>query len=302
MPTDFTSLTTALRTTCHAVNDQLPQLLPPATTTPADRVRQAAHYSLLAGGKRLRPFLLCQCAQVLGANAEQALRAGCAIEMIHTFSLIHDDLPAIDNDTLRRGQPTCHMQYDEATAILAGDYLLNAAYRMLQQPATHPDPQARLHLIDRTQNAITRLIEGEMYDIQAEYGNLTVKATDLQAIQADKTGAMMILCAEMAAILAEKFGNSAETLSVYAHHLGLAFQMVDDMLDVSQTAEKLGKTPGKDAAQHKVTFVSLWGMAATRQAAHQHVAQACEALSVHPATPARTLLEDLAQFVLARDY
>ena len=297
----FTALKTALTQTQQQVNEHLPACLPPTTNTPADRVQQAARYSLLAGGKRLRPFLLMHCAQLLGAHPAHALQAACAVEMIHTFSLIHDDLPAIDNDTLRRGQPTCHVQFDEATAILAGDYLLNAAYGILHQPETHPDPAARLHLINRTQHAVTRLIQGEMYDIQAEYGQLDVNAPTLQTIQADKTGAMMILCAELAAILAEKFGNSAEALSIYAHHLGLAFQLTDDILDVTQTADKLGKTPGKDAAQNKVTFVSLWGLDKTRTAVQDHTDKACEALTVLPDTPARTHLHNLALYVLARD-
>jgi farnesyl diphosphate synthase len=230
-----------------------------------ERLVAAMRHGSLEGGKRLRPLLVRQAAAIFNIPAASSLDACLAVEMIHCYSLIHDDLPAMDNDDLRRGRPTVHKAYDDATAILAGDALLTHAFELLADPQCHPDAAVRIALVTE----LTRgaggggMVGGQMRDIEGEKGNLS--AADIATMQAMKTGALIRASVRMGALLGGADARALSALTAYAEAAGRAFQLADDILDVTATAATLGKAAGKDAALGKQTLVATLGIEAARQ-------------------------------------
>lgn len=276
---------------------ELNRLLPLANTPP-EKVHQAIRWSVFAGGKRFRPALLIATGQVFGAPVELLLKTACAFEMIHTYSLIHDDLPAMDDDDLRRGRPTCHVRFDEATAILAGDGLQTLAFRTISHDEDL-DAATRVKLIKELANASGTpdgMVGGQALDIAGEARVVTSK--ELEVIHRLKTGALIIAAARSGAIIGAARDSELNTITDYSSQLGLLFQITDDLLDVTATAEDLGKTPGKDARSLKATYPGLYGVEETKQAANRAHATACEALT-RIDRPTDTL-RGIADFILNR--
>ena len=263
------------------------------------RVQEAMRYALFAGGKRLRPFLVLQSATLFDAPAEGAIRTAAAIEALHTYSLVHDDLPCMDDDDLRRGQPTTHKKFDEATAVLAGDALLTLAFELLVDPATHPSAEVRCALAARLGQAAGSegMIGGQMVDIEAESRSFGKDETIL--LQRMKTGALFEFSCEAGPILGSRADDDRRRLREYARDIGLAFQIVDDLIDVTGTAEKAGKQVGKDQAQGKATLVSLYGVDGARAEARRLAEQAVETLS--PYGGAADQLRALPFYLLDRE-
>jgi geranylgeranyl diphosphate synthase type II len=222
----------------------------------------AMRYSLLSGGKRLRPILCFAASEALGGSPYQCMTTACAIEMIHTYSLIHDDLPAMDNDDLRRGRPTCHRAYDEATAVLAGDALLTMAFHFLSSPGhwDSEDPLLNLEIIRLISHAAGQqgMIEGQMIDMESQGKNLTVQ--ELEQLHRLKTGAMINVSIRCGALLSGVDASRLECLDRYAAHIGLAFQVTDDILNVNGDARLMGKATGTDDMLNKATYPSLLGL------------------------------------------
>jgi farnesyl diphosphate synthase len=256
----------------HGLADEA---LPGETLRPA-RLIEAMRYAVLGGGKRLRPFLVVETARLVSGNeAGMAgwLRAGAAVELIHAYSLIHDDLPAMDNDALRRGKPTVHLAYDDATAILAGDALNTLAFDWLADPATNPDPQVRADLVLTLARAagVGGMVGGQVLDLAAE-GRFdggapqTLDEMQIRRLQAMKTGALLAASVAIGARLACADAAATAALAAYARRIGLAFQIADDLLDVEGDAAAMGKAVGKDAGLGKGTLVSLHGVAWARDA------------------------------------
>jgi farnesyl diphosphate synthase len=262
------------------------------------RVFEAMRYSTLGGGKRLRPFLVMEGARLFGVNENCALRVACAIEMVHCYSLVHDDLPAMDDDDLRRGRPTTHVKYDEATAILAGDGLLTRAFEVLAHPSTHGDAQVRADLVLALAAAAGAegMVGGQMIDLAAEHQSLDINT--ITRLQRLKTGALIAFSAEAGAILGKAPTAARQALIGYAHDLGLAFQIADDLLDTEGSAEDVGKKTGKDAARGKATFVSILGIERARAQADMLAEQACGHLDMF--AERAELLRQLARFVVER--
>lgn len=223
------------------------------------KVMEAMRYSALSGGKRLRPFLTVECARLFGVSPEAALTAAAAIEFVHVYSLIHDDLPAMDNDDFRRGKPSCHKQFGEAAAILAGDGLLTYAFEVLSRPGVHADANVRCELIRAVARAagVRGMVGGQMMDLDAE--NQTLTADEIIRLQRLKTGEMFAVSCEAGAILGKAPEALRARLARYAHDMGLAFQITDDLLDVEGTREETGKGVGKDKQKGKATLVSVLG-------------------------------------------
>jgi len=268
-----------------------------------ERIVLAIRYAVLGAGKRFRPILLVGAGEATGAEASGGgaidaalLDAACAIEMVHTFSLIHDDLPALDDDDLRRGRATLHRRFDEATAILAGDALLNLAYEVLAR--CDAAPAARLRATTAMGRAIglSGMISGQVMDLEGE--GAVVDAATLQRTHRLKTGALITASCEIGGILAGATESDLDRLRAYGSGLGLAFQIVDDILDVEGSVEDLGKSPGKDAAANKATFPALWGVDESRRRAAASVEEACDALS--PLGERAEELIALARSVLTR--
>lgn len=280
------------------VNQWLNRLVP-SETTPPEQLHRAMRYSLLAGGKRLRPSLTLAAGEALGAETDDLMPAACAIEMIHTYSLIHDDLPAMDNDDLRRGRPTCHKAFGEAVAILAGDALLTQAFRVLSADAPHRDAERQVRVIREVATAagtVEALIGGQIADIESEGKN--VDASTLEYIHRSKTGAMITSSVVVGGIIAGASEEQIDKLRGYGQRIGLAFQIADDILDVTSTSEQLGKTPGKDQAANKATYPAIHGISASKARARQLVDEAVEIAS---ALCLKThVLEDMARFIIAR--
>jgi len=276
---------------------ELNRLLPLANTPP-EKVHQAIRWSIFAGGKRFRPALLITTGQVFGASEALLLKTACAFEMIHTYSLIHDDLPAMDDDNLRRGRPTCHVRFDEATAILAGDALQTLAFHTISHDEDL-DPAVRVKLIKEVSTASGTpqgMVGGQALDIEGEARVVSTK--ELEEIHRLKTGALIIASARSGAIIAAANDLELKAITEYAAQLGLLFQITDDLLDVTATAEDLGKTPGKDARSLKATYPGLYGLEETKQAAARAHAAACEALATID-RPTDTL-RGIADFILNR--
>ena len=265
----------------------------------APRVVEAMRYAALAQGKRLRPFFLVESASLLGAERRHALRAAAALECVHCYSLVHDDLPAMDDDDLRRGRPTCHKAFDEATAILAGDGLLTLAFEILSDPATHPEAAVRSELVLELARAAGHagMVGGQMLDLLAEAGG----CSDLDAImrlQSMKTGALFRYAMEAGAILTRTDGEARAALLTYADRVGLAFQIADDILDVESTPEQLGKATQKDKTAGKATFIDLLGLDGARLKARALVDEASASLDRFG--PAADTLRGAARFIVER--
>jgi farnesyl diphosphate synthase len=296
--TEFSGLTAALKETSEEVDAALERLLP-APAGLHGRVQQAMRYPVFAGGKRLRPFLLMQGAGLFGISSEHALRAAAAIECMHTYSLVHDDLPCMDDDDLRRGRPTTHKAFDEATAVLAGDALLTIAFEILADTATHPSGSVRARLVAELARAAGSdgMIGGQMIDIGAPAHAFGVDEVIL--LQRMKTGALFEFCCVAGPILAEAGAEHENRLREYARDFGLVFQITDDLLDVLSTAEKTGKAVGKDAEQGKATLVSLLGVDAARARAEELARSAANAVAGYGSAAA--YLKDLPFYLLNRE-
>jgi farnesyl diphosphate synthase len=265
---------------------------------PEDRVIEAMRYACLGGGKRIRPFMVLSSAAMFGVDINAALRSAAAVEMVHCYSLVHDDLPAMDDDDLRRGKPTCHKQFDEATAILAGDALLTRAFEVLSHDDTHGDARVRADLVlTLAQAAGDRgMVGGQMLDILAEETELNMP--EITRMQRMKTGMLISVSCEIGAILGKASKSARQALHAYAHDLGLAFQIADDLLDVESDSETMGKATGKDAVAGKATFVSLMGVERARGQALMLSDQAMQHLDIfaEKGDPLRAL----ARFVVER--
>ncbi|HKR87595.1 MAG TPA: farnesyl diphosphate synthase [Phenylobacterium sp.] len=291
------NLGAALNAAARAVEATLDELLPQPGGGQR-RVQEAMRYAVFAGGKRLRPFLTLHCADLYGVPRAHALRAAAAIEALHTYSLVHDDLPAMDDDDLRRGNPTTHRKFDEATAILAGDALLTLAFEILGDPATHPIAERRAQLVLALGRAAGSegMVGGQMIDIDAPHHRLT--ADEIIDLQRRKTGALFEFSCCAGGILGGASPDEMQRLIAYARDLGLAFQICDDLIDVLGAAESAGKQVGKDEAQGKATLVSLWGVEQARAKAESLARSAAESLSSHGARA--DLLRELPIFLLDR--
>src|SRR2546423_3782170 len=263
---------------CRAVIDSQLDLLIPKESDEPQRVHAAIRWSVFAGGKRFRPGLLLAAGQAFGASIKSLLRTACAFEMVHTYSLIHDDLPAMDDDDLRRGRPTCHVRFDEATAILAGDALQTLAFQAIAEDYQLP-AETRITLISELTRAAATpegMVAGQALDMEAETHQ--VNGTQLEEIHRLKTGALIVAAARCGAIIGGASENELAAITSYGLQLGLLFQITDDFLDVTATAEDLGKTPGKDARSNKATYPALFGIEQTKTSAVRAHHNACAAL------------------------
>lgn len=263
------------------------------------RLYEAMRYAAIGGGKRMRPLLTVAACSLFGVDRERALRAGLAVECIHAYSLIHDDLPCMDDDDLRHGKPTLHRAYDESAAVLAGDSLHALAFEILADPATHEDPFVRVELIAELARASgpAGMAGGQMMDLMADGAGDLASVTRLQQL---KTGALIGWCLDAAAIMGKVPAEGRSSLRGYARDLGLAFQIADDLLDAEGEEERTGKRVGKDEAAGKETFLSLLGKDRARQQAEMLVDQAIAHL--HAFGAEADLLRDIARFAIARDH
>jgi farnesyl diphosphate synthase len=264
----MTTLAVAMATNTEAIERELDRLLPPPTGSQA-RLHAAMRYATLGGGKRLRPFLVVASGALFDVPATQARRVGAAVELVHSYSLVHDDLPAMDDALTRRGRPSCHRQFDDATAILAGDALQALAFEVLAEPTTHPDPAVRCRLVQGLAAAAgpAGMCGGQMIDLEAEQRSLTLdQVLELQRL---KTGALISYACEAGAILGAAPPEAMQALRGYAADLGLAFQIQDDLLDVTGDAAQTGKDLGRDQAAGKATVVALLGADGARARLHE---------------------------------
>jgi len=280
------------------INEALENILDPAANP--SRIVAAMRYSLTAGGKRVRPILCLAAAEAVDGMTEEVMRAACALEMIHTYSLIHDDLPAMDNDELRRGQPTCHITFDEATAILAGDGLLTLAFQILSSNNFTNEKQALLWLKVLHRIALAAgyegMIEGQMRDMASE--GLRLELNVLEAMHALKTGALIEASVYSGAVLGGGSPNQIEQLGIYAQNIGLAFQVADDILNVEGDPAVMGKNVGTDQSRDKNTYPALIGINKSKKLAQKLVNNALQALDYfdNKADPLRYI----ANYVIAR--
>ena len=274
-----TQLSEALGEVAAVVEETLTALLTPPDPA-APQLWQAMGYAALSGGKRLRPFLVLQSARLFGISGEPALRTAAAVEMIHAYSLAHDDLPAMDDDDLRRGQPTVHCRFDEATAILAGDALQTLAFEVLSHPATHPSADVRCQLVAGLAQAsgVNGMAGGQMLDVSA--ADTDWDKSKVRQIQSMKTAALFDFACESGAILGEAPGDQRAALRAFGLLFGNAFQITDDLMDATGDASEAGKAVGKDAAQGKATLVALEGVDAAREAAARFCHNAVESLDL----------------------
>jgi len=275
----------------------LDRLLPKPVDSEA-RLHEAMRYATLGGGKRLRPFLVLASAALFSVGRRAALRVAAAVECVHCYSLVHDDLPAMDDDALRRGQPTVHVAFDEATAILAGDALLALAFEILAHPETHPDPTVRCELVARLARAAgpNGMVAGQMIDLEAD--DLGLDIGGITRLQRLKTGELFAFACEAGAILARVESTRRQALHAYAHDLGLAFQIADDLLDVTGRVEETGKQVEKDVAAGKATFVSILGVERARDQASLLADQAISHLEIFDERA--DILREIARFVIER--
>ena len=275
-----------------ALDTALPVIYP-------EKIYEAMRYSLLAGGKRLRPILCLASCELIGGTASMAIPTACALEMIHTMSLIHDDLPAMDNDDYRRGKLTNHKVYGEDIAILAGDGLLTYAFEFIATKTENVPPHLVLQTIAHLARASgsAGLVGGQVVDLESE-GKTDVSLETLNYIHAHKTGALLEACVVCGGILAGASAADLQRLSRFAKNIGLAFQIIDDILDITATQEELGKTAGKDVQAGKVTYPSLWGIEESRRQASQLVADAKSQLAVFGSKALPLLL--IADYITSR--
>ena len=293
----MTVLADALAEIGGAVEQEMESLIPKGEGLET-RLFDAMRYALMAGGKRLRPFLVTASSGLFNVSEKSALRVAAAIEMVHTYSLVHDDLPSMDDDDLRRGNPTCHIKYDEATAILAGDALLTLAFDVLADPATHGDPEVRCRLISSlaASSGGQGMVGGQIIDLSAENEDLDIGA--ITRLQRMKTGELIAFSCTAGAILGKASDQATHALHAYAHDLGLAFQIQDDLLDELGDEAALGKRAGKDADLGKATFVSILGVERAQAQAAMLVDQAIAHLDMFGDDA--ELLKDVARFVIER--
>ena len=294
---DLASLESFFREGRALVDARLDQLLPAESSEPT-AVHSAIRWSVFAGGKRFRPLLLLAVGETFGAGRDELLSAACALEMIHAYSLIHDDLPSMDDDDLRRGRPTCHVRFGEATAILAGDALQSIAFQTLADDE-QLDAETRVRLISELARAAgtpNGMVAGQALDLDAE--SRQVSGEELEQSHGLKTGALIIASARSGAIIAKANAAETDVVTSYASQLGLLFQITDDLLDVTATAEALGKTPGKDARSSKATYPAIYGLEATQQRARLVHQQSIELLGGIERPTER--LHAIADFILQR--
>ena len=279
------------------VDEALNRWVPSENAAP-ETIHKAMRYSLFAGGKRIRPILCMEAANAVCDVPHGVESAACTLELIHTYSLIHDDLPALDNDDLRRGRPTCHKVFGDAMAILAGDALLTLAFQVLAQ--IPGEPARKIRLIEELATAsgtVGGMIAGQVNDIEGEGKHPSIQLLD--SIHRAKTGALLRASVRMGAIYGGAGDRQLQALSEYGEHVGLAFQIVDDILDVEQPSEALGKTAGKDAAQHKITFPAVYGLKRSREMAEEQRVLARVALK--PFDERAERLRELADLVVQRN-
>jgi geranylgeranyl diphosphate synthase, type II len=270
----------------------------PAETVAPESIHRAMRYSLFAGGKRIRPILAIAAGRAICEDTVGIENAACALELIHTYSLIHDDLPALDNDDLRRGRPTCHKVFGDALAVLAGDALLTLAFEVLSRlPGMAAERKIRLvEELSRAAGTVGGMIAGQVRDIEGE--RQAPSALLLESIHRAKTGALLRASVRMGAIYAGASVAELAALSAYGEHAGLAFQIVDDVLDVEESSEALGKTAGKDQAQQKITFPAVYGLGRSRQMAEDERVAAHSALALFGDRAGR--LRQIADFIVKR--
>ncbi len=291
------ALQDALEECVVGVNKTISRLLP-QTDLAEDRLYEAMRHGVLSGGKRLRPFMVMQSAKIFNVDPSRARRVAAALEFVHCYSLIHDDLPAMDNSDLRRGVPTVHVRYDEATAILAGDSLLTLAFEVLSDVDTHADPHVRIELVRKLAEASgpQGMVGGQMLDLIGEHEEFDLGT--ISRMQRMKTGKLMAYACEAGAILGKADDAHKKALLNYAYDLGLAFQVTDDILDVEAPSGMTGKPANQDEKAGKSTFVSTMGKEQAKARAEMLVAQACRHLKVFEGRA--TMLEELAKYVLQR--
>jgi geranylgeranyl diphosphate synthase type II len=286
-----------LATRTETVNRALDRFLPSGKTRPAT-IHQAMRYSLFAGGKRMRPALCLAAAEACGGSDAAALPLACAVECIHTYSLIHDDLPAMDNDDFRRGKPTNHKVFGEGIAVLAGDALLTQAFEIAAQAKGWPRyPHRDLILEIAKASGSLQLVAGQVADLEGE--GKKISAGELRYIHERKTSALLCCSVRLGGMSANCTSAQLKALTDFGYHVGLAFQVIDDILDVTQTSEQLGKTAGKDTAAQKATYPAIVGLEKSRKIAEQLTARAFAALKIFKGKA--IALEALAEFLLKRD-
>ena len=297
MPSLPKTLTAAMTDTVEQVEAAIDVLLP-RTDLHEARLYEAMRYGCLGGGKRLRPFLVMESARLFSVSPACALRVAAAVEFVHCYSLIHDDLPAMDDGELRRGRPTVHRQFDEATAILAGDALLTMAFEILADPETHEDPRVRCNLIAALSRAAgpRGMVGGQILDLMAETQEFDIGA--ITRLQRMKTGDIIAFSACAGAILGRASPPQHHALQAYAHDLGLAFQIVDDLLDVQGTERETGKSVGRDQPAGKATFVSILGVDRARDQAGRLADQAAAHLDIFEERA--DMLKAVARFIVER--
>lgn len=272
--------------------------LPKASNQPAT-IHKAMRYSLFAGGKRLRPILCLAAAESCSGTTDAAMPLACAVECIHTYSLIHDDLPSMDNDDFRRGRPTCHKAFGEGVAVLAGDALLTIAFEILAAVKMGRRYQLRDTLAELATAAGSRkLIAGQVADLEAE--GRTINRAELRYIHENKTAALLTASVRLGAMSANATGQQLAAMTAFGRSLGLAFQIIDDILDVTQTSEKLGKSAGKDVAAKKATYPAVLGLEKSRREAQQLTNRAHSALAVFQSRG--ETLSAIASYLLEREY
>ena len=278
------------------IDNALERLLPPENTQPPS-IHRAMRYSVFAGGKRLRPVLCIESARMFGEDIAGAAQVGCAVEFIHTYSLIHDDLPALDNDDLRRGKPTCHKMFGEAMAILAGDALLTLAFETLAKAPVEPARRVRIIAeIGAAAGTVNGMVGGQVADVEAE--RKTVDAAGLEYIHRSKTAALIRGSILAGAVAGGARDEDAERLGRFGENIGWAFQVVDDILDVEESSESLGKTAGKDQAQQKATYPALYGLEKSHAIARELESKALSELGAYGDQASR--LRALAEYLVAR--
>jgi geranylgeranyl diphosphate synthase, type II len=286
-----------LTTRTEAVNRALDKFLPAERTKPAT-IHQAMRYSLFAGGKRMRPALCLAAAEACGGSDVAALPLACAVECIHTYSLIHDDLPAMDNDDFRRGKPTNHKVFGDGIAVLAGDALLTQAFEIAAQAKGWPRyPHRDLILEIARASGSLQLVAGQVADLEGE--GKKISANELRYIHERKTSALLCCSVRLGGMSANCTPAQLKALTDFGYHVGLAFQVIDDILDVTQTSEQLGKTAGKDTAAQKATYPAIVGLEKSREIAERLTARAFAALKLFKGRA--VALEALAEFLLKRD-
>ena len=288
-----------LQTRQQKIDHALNRYLPKANTKPAT-LHRAMRYSLFAGGKRLRPILCLAAAEACRGSIDSALPLACALECIHTYSLVHDDLPSMDNDDFRRGRPTCHKVFGEGIAVLAGDALLTIAFEIVSRAKAAPRYEVAILLREIAVAAGSeKLIAGQVADLEAE--GKTVKRDQLQFIHENKTAAILKSSVRLGAMSANADSKKLSAITRFGQRLGLAFQIIDDILDVTQTSEILGKSAGKDVAAKKATYPAVIGLEKSRAEARQLTRQAHNALSIFSSSDAEPL-HALANYLLEREY